>query len=769
MARTYESGDGAEDGETKPRPEAASRKGKGVMDAEEFQSLVGGALTDSVQFVDGELSPDRAAATRYYHGQPFGNEEEGRSQAVLTEVRDAVIGIVPSLMRIFFGSDHVVEFNPTRKDTVEQAQQATDYVRYVFEEDNAGFLHTLSVLKDGLIRKIGIFKWGWDDSDETTAISLQNLTMDELETLAADDDVTIVSRTPREVPSEEKFAYEKAKKLYEQAAQSGQQPAFPPPEPPPELWDAEITRTIKGGRLKVMSVPPEEFVFNREARTVESALLVAHRTRKTRGELIALGISEKDIDEYGGSGDSGGLAGTDNFEEQARREVAAMLGGGSSTANDPDLGEGNDKVVFAEAYVKVDYDGDGTPELRKAYAIGPQFHVVDHWACDERPFSVFTPDPEPHTLVGSSWADRTMDLQKIDSMLLRGTFDSLSASIYPRTVYLDGQANVQDILNTAIGAPIRERVAGAVRTFNHPFVGKEALGVLDFMKGVKEGRTGQDNGAVGLDSDALQSTAPDAVQAALTGSQQQAELVARVFAEMTFKPLFKGMLRQLVKNQPRERLVRLRGAYVEVNPRVWDASMDVSVNVALGRSFTSQKIQSLMGLLGKQEQYLQMLGPANPLVTLHQLSNTLRKLLRLNGHMATDEFINEVPPDWQPPPAPTPPDPLEAEKEMAREAHLKDLAIKRDELQFEKEKSEREFALKMRQQTLDALLRKFEIEAQFNTKMSLAQFDAEVNDEMREAELMLDVHQHAHEVNMATRAADAADAEAAATPAESAE
>jgi hypothetical protein len=41
------------------------------------------------------LSEQRRKAMQYYYGQPYGNEVEGRSQVVTTEVKDAVEGILP--------------------------------------------------------------------------------------------------------------------------------------------------------------------------------------------------------------------------------------------------------------------------------------------------------------------------------------------------------------------------------------------------------------------------------------------------------------------------------------------------------------------------------------------------------------------------------------------------------------------------------------------------------------------------------------------------
>src|SRR5512146_507370 len=94
-------------------PEYLARKGQGKMSKEDICAVVQNAITQCVQFVDTELSVERARATEYYLGKPFGNEEEGRSQVILTEVRDATDGMLPSLLRVFFGSEHAVEFVPT--------------------------------------------------------------------------------------------------------------------------------------------------------------------------------------------------------------------------------------------------------------------------------------------------------------------------------------------------------------------------------------------------------------------------------------------------------------------------------------------------------------------------------------------------------------------------------------------------------------------------------------------------------------------------------
>jgi hypothetical protein len=126
------------------------------MDESEVQSIVHGLITDAISYVDTELSPKRAMATDYYGAKPFGNEEEGRSQVVVPEVRDTILAVLPDLMKLFFGADRVVEFVPRNATGVEQARQATEYIHKIFAEDCGGFLLVHGALKDGLLKSVGL-------------------------------------------------------------------------------------------------------------------------------------------------------------------------------------------------------------------------------------------------------------------------------------------------------------------------------------------------------------------------------------------------------------------------------------------------------------------------------------------------------------------------------------------------------------------------------------------------------------------------------------
>jgi hypothetical protein len=663
--------------EVKPatKPETGARAGKGKMDDTEFNNLINGLISEAVEYVDGTLSPLRAKAADYYKGEPFGNEEPGRSQVVLTEVHDGVQAVLPSLLRVVFGSERAVEFKATGPEDEEQAAQATDYVNMVFQEDNDGFLHTLSVLKDGLVKKTGVFKWGWDESSKKASYQLENVTQEQLEMLGAEEgiEITSIEQTSAEVPGE-----------------MDQTTGQPITMPSPALHSVEFTRVEKDGRADIMSLPPEELIFVRSARGPKECLFMGHRTEKTRGDLLALGISETDLDAHGSSNNE-----VSDNPENISRSVDGM------NTTDVEAGKANDKILYIEGWALLDYDGDGEAELRKVCTIGPAYYPVKNIPTDDVPIAIFCPDPEPHTLVGRSWADRLMDLQLIKSSLCRSSLDSLAASIYPRTGYVEGQVNIMDVMNTAIGAPIRMKSPNAIQPITHNFVGKEALPFLAYMDEVKEQRTGQNKGATALDADALQSSTKGAVDAVVTAAQAQTEMLARIFAETALKPMFKGLLKLLVQYQPRARVVKLRNRWVEVDPRTWNADMDMTVNVALGSGLVEQKIAVLFAHAAKQEQILATMGMDNPLVTLSMYRNTLAKIAELQGYKDTAQFYKPV-------------NDQEVAAKMAQQSQQQapspEMVIAQAQIQIEQMKAERQLAIEQAKMERDLAIKQAELE-----------------------------------------------------------
>jgi hypothetical protein len=487
--------------------------------------------------------------------------------------------------------------------------------------------------------------------------------------------------------------------------------------PAPMVHDVQIKRITKDGRIRIMAVPPEELLLDRRARSFDDSTIIAHRQMATMADLLAMGYDQDEIEENMSSTD------LDSNDEYLARQPLSTTFGTNDAAN-PMMR----RVLYIEAYSRVDYDGDGIAELRKVCCMGGGYKVVRNLPASYIPFADFPCDPEPHTspLEAMSIFDITRDLQEIKSEILRNTLDSLAQSIHPRTAVVEGQVNIDDVLNNETGAIIRMRAPGMVQPLTTPFVGQAAFPMMEYMDQIKEDRTGMSKAAMGLNADALQSSTKAAVNATINASQGRIELTARILAE-GMKKLFKGILFLATTHQDKARMVRMRNEWVQIDPRFWDTSMDANINIALGNGDTNEKLQALMMIMSKQEQILQQLGPTNPLVTPQQFSNTLRKIVELSGFKDSTSFFQNIPADYVPPAPQQKPSPEEVLAQVQAESIKADIQKKAAELELKRQQMIMDDDLTRDKMAQDLYLKKYEIELKYKSQISTAEIDAAQN------------------------------------------
>ena len=675
-------------------PEMEDEQVEDPVSEEELQNIVIAEIDDAQNYIDDVISPERATAGQYYKGEPFGNEEEGRSQAMSMDVRDTVQAMMPSIMKVFFAANNVVEFAPNGPEDVETAQQATDYVNYCLTRDNNLFNECYSTFKDALIRKNGIMKVWWNTEKDVTTHYFTGLDEATFSVLQADANIEV---------KDVEITYGETMVETPMGMMGQTQPA---------TYDCTVIRTVEKGRLCVQSVPPEEFLIDRRARSIETAEFVAHRRYVTVSDLVKMGYDFDEVQDLG-------FETLDDFEGNPETfdrnpQAFVQITGRTDTTSR--------KVLYIEGYVYVDMDGDGIAELCRVCVAGSANKVL-HWEpCDFIPFVDFCPDPEPHTFFGMSIADVTMDIQLIKSNILRNTLDSLAQSIHPRTGVVEGQVNIEDVMNTEVGGIIRMRAPGMVQPFVMPFVGQQAFPMLQYMDELRENRTGISKAASGLDANALQSSTRAAVAATITAAAQHIELICRIFAETGMKNLFRKSMQLIAKNQDAPRMVRLRNTFVPIDPRVWDTSMDVVVNVALGTGSNEEKMAFLGQVAAKQEMLMQM---GAPLVDMQGYYNTLAQMMALAGYKDPSVFFKDpamMPPP--PPPAPPQPTPEEMLSQVQMEAIRADIQKKAAELELQREEMLRKDDRERDKLDADMMIKAAEIEAKYGAQVNTANIEA---------------------------------------------
>lgn len=575
-----------------------------AMDDDTFQVAVAAATKDAVHYIDNFVAPYRAEATALYRGDRLGNEEDGRSQIVMTEVRDVIQAMLPDLLRIFCGPEKAVEYLPRTEAKIEEAEQATDYISYIISVENPGFQIFFNAFKDALRAKTGVLKWYVEEKQQIFEEDYSDLTADQVQLLKTMPDVEVLK-----VESDDDDAGE-------------------------QVFDVRIRRTPKEQAFRVDCLPPEEFLIARNARDLDTTPYAGHRREIPLADLVALGYDLAELEANMGTADLF----SQNLEAETRNPAITPRMA-EPPSNDPMMRP----VVYTESYIRIDKDGDGIAELRKVCTLGHNHYVLHDEIWDGMiPFALLCPDPEPHMAIGNSVTDQVKDLQRIKTALVRNTLDSLAQSIHPRTAVVEGAVNMDDVLNTEVGGVIRMKAPGMVQPLDQPFVGQNALPIISYMDDIRAQRTGITKASQGLDPDVLQSTTKAAVTATVSAAQMRLEMVARIFAETGMKRLFRGLLQLVVKHQDKEKIVRLRGKFVPVDPRSWDAEMDVIVNVGLGTGSPGERMQMMMQVAAKQEQILATLGPDNPLVGIVELRNSYAKILELAGQRDVSRYFKPV-------------------------------------------------------------------------------------------------------------------------------
>lgn len=609
------------------------------LEEEEYETAVGTAISNAENYIDLELSPDREIAARYYRAEPFGNEEDGRSQVVMSEVRDTVLAVMPALLRIFCGSTDAVEFINNEGTPEETAKNQTAYCNHIIHKDNEGFTIYHSAFKDALVRKTGIFTWWHEEREVVTR---------DVKTGLNEEAYALLQTEVAESSSEDeniKFDIQVTDEREDTTA-PGEMPIQLGEEDPTAaapvqnyIRDVVVLRRAIVKRHKVAAVPPEEFICTPIASSdLDEFPLVGRRMMRTIGDLVAIGHDEEEIREaLGGNGGSNDQLGYNSERVDRNGQALDRIFDTGFEAVD----EASEYVKYCEVYILIDKDGDGIIERRKVCTVGDNHKIIyDEIVDDMVPFALICPDPEPHSPFGYSLADQTMDFQEMKSEMIRGVLDSLAESIVGRTAILEGKVNIDDALSNERSQLIRIKEIGAIQDLSKPFVGANAIPVFQYLDDVKARRTGITMSPAGLAADTLQSTATDAVQATVDASQERTEMIARIFAETGIKRLFRGLLRNVVKHQDRKRSIRLRGKAVTVDPRTFVVDLDLDTNVGLGKGTGAKKVQGLMMILSQQKEVYQTMGPTNPWVGAHHITHTMEDFIREIGFNDVGRYMN---------------------------------------------------------------------------------------------------------------------------------
>lgn len=570
----------------------------------------------------GKLSNDRTRLKALYLGQPYKADKElsadGWSTYIDRTVMETVEWCKPSLFRIFGAGDELIRFDAIGKDDEQAAQDATDWVNSIFGRNAFTLVH--HSLTDGLYQRLGWAK-AWYEKTEKVDV-------DEREGLLEEEALAAVLDSG--VPMED---VEVSKRLADDSKPAG-------PDNP-EVFDLTIRRRHEIREIRIEPVPSENVLFLQDARDIEKCRLTIHWEDRTVSELLEEGHDEdlvKDLPSISAS------KSVDMPEKDIGRSVNS-----ESPNGDPDAGDDNSTrlVRIFEAYTYADINGDGRAEMVKVVYGGElgdaKILSWEEWPLGRPPLFPVASVPLPHSIAGLCVADLVEDLQSLKSELTRYGLDNL---------YLNNQGEI--VINKSAGGSynldqLLARRAGGVYETEGPVqvtplavanTGTESLAWLEKASEAQRTRTGIDSNSAGVNADALQGTATGAeIQEEI--QNLRVELIARIYAETFFKPLGRYILRLATKYQDKPLQMKVKGRYLDLDPKTFNLDWDVRPAVGLGTGNRSKLAGTYAEILSIQREIMAALKDKSPIGMRHVIY-TCHKLAEARGLESPERFFGSL-------------------------------------------------------------------------------------------------------------------------------
>jgi hypothetical protein len=666
------------------------------LDDEDLLELLTAKESAAANYVNGTLRAEREQSLREYYRMPYGTEDENWSTIVASDVSDTVEWILPALLKTFTSTDKAVSFEPTRQEDVDGAEQATDTVNYVFSKQNNGFMVLYTAFKDALTVKNAAVMWRKEDVETVSSVPFKNASEEMIAMLlqdAEDGEVTEATPAPLINPQTQQP---------EMDLMTGQ---------PVMGYSGRIKKTEKKTVIKVEAFSPEDLLVERDwtSPILSDCPYVGRMMRVTMTDIMAMGLKAtpselraSDTTEYSSDGST----------RLFTKNQIDTLGTDDGDTDDDAMVEGWLRIEF----VLADRDGDGIAERLCVYRLKDK--ILKCEVTSHVPIATFSPILNTHRWDGMSMAEAVSDLQRLHTELLRQTLNNLYLTNNPRTKVLTDAnwsplANIDDLLDSRPGGVIRQRDINAVTEQVTPFAAGASMPMLEYVKGMREDRTGVSRTSQGLNPDSLNNTATGRAMDQ-SAAMQRIELIARIAAETLLKPIFQGILKLLTDGGMEKLAFRLRNEFVEYDPNEWRDSYDMTVNVGLGTGDTQQKAAQLMSIYQMQTAGMQF-GLATP----KHLYHTSAKVIENAGFKDVDNFVQD--PSKQPPQPQQPPLPIQIEQ-MKQQGDAQKFQV---EMQSEIQKFQAETQMNMQLEQMKANAKLQEVQANLELQRSNDMRDSE--------------------------------------------
>lgn len=480
------------------------------------------------------------------------------SDLVSTDVADTIEWALPSLMKVFTGSDEVITIAGVTEEDDTKAETMQELLVYQLQRQNKFFPILYNWMKDALITGMGIIKCYWERTEgyTTEQTTLNNEALQALQQTG----VPIVSIEGPDIYGDFVVTY--------------QSPYYVKNAP------------------KIENILVSDFIYSSDAKSLEEANFVAQKRKVTMSylrEREAQGVYAN-IDE---------IKAEDFRQSKKESPIEQVIGDkyNDLTFNQED--KARLEVVIYECYTKMDINGDGILEDMIITICGDTIIRIEQNYMGRHPFFTISPTKDPHRIwVKRSYAELIGELQDLKVALTRQIMHNVALNNDPKMLLAEDAINIDDYIQ---GRKVIRMKSGhslnevAMPMPVHP-LSPQTFQFLEYIEGQKENRTGITRYNQGLDANSLNKTATG-ISAILGQSSQRLELIARMFAETGIYELFRFMVSLNQKFIDQNTVIRLTNKSLKINPEDLNGNFDLVVNAGISIATKESTIMATQTLL----------------------------------------------------------------------------------------------------------------------------------------------------------------------------
>jgi putative portal protein len=521
------------------------------------------------------------------------------SSLVSTDVADTIEWALPSLMKVFTGSDEVITVAGVTEEDDQNAEVMQSLLVYQLQRQNKFFPILYNWMKDSLITGMGIIKCYWERTEGWTP-ETQKLNADALR---------LLSQTGVEITNV---------------------------QGPDMMGDFMVTWNspyyVKNSP-KIENILVSEFLYSPDAKNLEDANFVAHRKKVTMSHL-----RQKEKEGIYANVD---MVKPDNGPTSwLSDQIEEAIGDNYTPLHKNNQDKAREEVTIYECYTKIDFNNDGILEDMIITVAGDVILRAEPNYMGRHPFFAISPTKDPHRIwVKRSYAELIGELQDMKVALTRQIVQNIALTNDPKMILSEESINISDYIE---GRKVIRKKPGASMgdvAMSMPVnqLSPQTFQFLEWLEGQKENRTGITRYNQGLDANSLNKTATG-ISAILGQSAQRLELIARMYAETGISELFRFMVSLNQKFVDQETVVRLTNKQLRISPDDLNGNFDLVVNAGISIATKESTILTLQTMLTA---LMQTQAAGIPIVTPQNIYNLFKKWIESAGFKNYNDYVTD--------------------------------------------------------------------------------------------------------------------------------